>query len=242
MKTLTDISKKGLYKFGISYIAIITIIAAVSNYFTWHSEFSPLLGIMVFIIGIMLWIALYAPMYVFIKRDAWRIRDFGFVVNKRVIIISIILVLFIITKLKLGFSFVFIGYILLEAFARIGEEVFYRGFIYTFFLKLFNRKQNSWIWAVLISSLMFAVIHTQTFLPDNHLNIQTIFLNALILGLLRVWTDSILLGIIIHCVSNGGILCMLAGILVYVAIIMITYFRKKINEKECNIDPINNEG
>lgn len=240
MKMVKNISKKEVYKFGIAYIALITVIAAIFNYFTWHSKYSSSLGFMIVVLTIMLWIAFYVPMYVFIKRDAWSIRDFGFVVNKRLIIISIILVLFIIIKLKLCFSFAFVGYILLEAFARVGEEVFYRGFIYTFSLKLFNGKQNSWIWAIFISSLMFAIIHTHTFLPDNQLNILSIFLSALILGLLRFWTDSILPGIIIHCVANGGILCMLAGILLYVAILIIAYFIER-NKKESNIVLIDNE-
>jgi membrane protease YdiL (CAAX protease family) len=235
MRLLEGIQNREVYKLGIVYIAIITITAAIANYFTWHAQFSSiLLQITVFVLGIMMWIAFYVPMYIFIKRDAWEIRDFGFVINKRLIILSVVLVLFIMTKLKLSFSFVFFYMILLEAIARTGEELFYRGFIYSFVLKLLNKKQNSWLWAVVISSLLFAIVHTQTFLPDNSLNIPSIFISALLLGLLRHWTNSILPGVIIHTVSNGGLLCMLIGILVYLIILIVGRYIGKASKIELN--------
>lgn len=228
MKMPDDIQNKQVYKLGIFYIAVITIIAAVSNYFTWHAKFtSDILGIGVFFLGIMLWISFYVPMYIFIKRASWRVEDFGFVINKRLTIISAILIIFISFKINSSFSFAFIGFFLLEAFARVGEELFYRGFIYNLVLKLSKAKQNSWLFAVFISSFLFTIMHTQTFLPDNPLNMPSIFISALLLGLLRHWTGSILPGIIIHCAANGGILSMIMGILIYILIFMIDYFKER---------------
>lgn len=63
------------------------------------------------------------------KRDAWEIEDFGFAANKRLTVVSVILVLLMIIRLKFDFSFSFNHMIFFKAFARTGEELFYRGYI-----------------------------------------------------------------------------------------------------------------
>lgn len=223
MKLLSDIPNRGVYKFGMAYIISITVIGAIANYFTWHRQFSSaVIETTLFIFEIIIWIALYVPMYVFMRRDAWKIEDFGFAANKRLTVVSVILVLLIIIRLKADFSFNHM--IFFEAFARTGEELFYRGYIYGLVIKLSKRKENSWKWAVLISSFFFAIMHTQTFLPGNPLSMPDIFITALILGLFRHWTASILPGIIIHCATNGGILCMFIGILIYLVVLAASLF------------------
>lgn len=228
MNILKNVTNKGVYKFGIIYALVITIIGGIANYFTWHGEFSSVvLGILVFSFAIILWVALYFPMYIFVKKAKWQIYEFGFVINKRLIILSVIFIVFFIYKVEFSFTLTNFPILSLVAFARVGEEIFYRGFIYALVLKLLKSEKNSWLWAVLISSFMFAVMHTQTFLPSNTLSMFSIFLTALILGLFRAWSGSILLGSIIHCFASGGYICMISGMIIYLIIYIIGHLTKR---------------
>lgn len=228
MKLLNNVTNQKVYKFGIIYIVIITIIAAIANYFTWHAQItSQTMFISVFIVGFILWIGMYFPVFIFMKKDKWKLEDFGICLNKKLTIGTLLLTTFILWKIGLKFSVSNLPFAVVEAFARVGEEIFYRGFIYAFVLKLFANKRKPWILAVIISSFLFTIMHTQTFLPENSLNMFSIFMTSVLLALFRHWTDSILLGIILHCVSNGGIETMLIGMIIYFIFLIITVRKKR---------------
>jgi membrane protease YdiL (CAAX protease family) len=228
MKSFDSTPNDKIYRFGIIYTLIFTLIAAVTNYFTWHVQFSTVtISILATILFFTMWFALYMPMPIFIKKAKWEFKDFGFVLNKRTIIISVAIALLILFKLGLTFQLSYIPDALIEGFARVGEEVFYRGFLYTLVLKLFKGKERPNFWAVVISSFVFAIMHTQTFLPTNPLTMQGIFINTLLLGFFRYFTGSILPGVIFHCASNAGVLAMLSGTLIYCLFIIFDYLRTR---------------
>lgn len=232
MKVLNSIPNKRVYRFGIIYTLVLITIAAVANYFTWGTQFaSTIINVLLLILTIAMWTALYVPIPIFIKTANWKLRDFGFVVNKGTIIISLGLALLVLFRLGVNLQLNYLQYALIDAVARVGEEVFFRGFIFTLVIKLLQGKQWSSFWAVVISSLAFAIVHTQTFLPSNHLTMLDIFISSLLMGVIRYFTGSVLPGIIAHCAGNAGILGMLAGILIYCLFILINYLLGRTKNK-----------
>lgn len=225
-----------LYKVSILYTLILIIIAAIANYFTWDTIYeSAIVNAFLLVLTIAMWIALYIPVPVLIIKADWKISDFGFVINKGTIIASFAVGALMLIRLGWTFRFDLIQYTIIEAFARVGEELFFRGFIFTLALKLFKGKENSVLWAILISSVLFAIVHTQTFLPSNHLTMIDIFISGLIIVIIRYFTGSILPGIITHLAGNAGVLGMAFGILIYcIVIIVVSVSRKK---SEMNIEP-----
>jgi membrane protease YdiL (CAAX protease family) len=72
----------------------------------------------------------------------------------------------------------------------IGEEVFFRGFIFS------TLRRWGWAWAVTLSSLLFAAVHLQVvhFLP--------ILLLGVVLAVLYQRTGSLVASIAVHGVNN----------------------------------------
>lgn len=81
--------------------------------------------------------------------------------------------------------------------APIVEEVVYRGVLYSAFQRTFNV-----IIAVILVTLIFAIVHVPQYYPD-FAKIISILLLSLILTLIRVKTDNLLPCIIFHTVFNG---------------------------------------
>ncbi len=160
------------------------------------------------------WALLYLPLPLYLRFAGWQVDDFGFRLDWRVLAAT-------------GAAFLFTFPVFLysrpdwtvalrEGIARTGEELFFRGFVYALLLKLFDGKKRAWVWAVLGSSLAFTLIHTHTFLPIYQgEGIGYIFINALILALLRAWSGSILPGILVHGVLNGGPWGAVVGMVIY---------------------------
>lgn len=236
MTQFEDSKTSKLYRFGVVYTLVIVIIAAIANYFTWDSVYeSSIVNAFILILTIAMWIALYIPVPVFMTKADWKISDFGFVINKGTFIASFAVGALMLIRLGWTFRFDLIQYTVIEAFARVGEELFFRGFIFTLALKLLKGKENSVLWAILISSVLFAIVHTQTFLPSNHFTMIDIFISGLIMVIIRYFTGSILPGIITHLAGNAGVLGMVFGILIYcIVIIVVRVSRKK---SEMNIEP-----
>lgn len=235
MENIIDDLKPKVYKFGVIYSIVLVLIAAITNYFTWDIQNeSEILNSLIVVFGVVLWIALYIPMPVFMIKAKWKISDFGFVLNKSTLIVSLILSLFLTIRLAGTFKLEYFTISIVETFARVGEELFFRGFIFTLAVKMLGKKENAKLWAVLISSLMFTVVHTQTFLPTNQLTMIDIFLSSLMICVFVYFTGSILPGIILHLAGNAGTLGMLLGIVLYGLFIIIAYIFNKSNDGNKN--------
>jgi len=153
----------------------------------------------------------------------YEISELGFKITKSLLISLPIFLIIIFAKTNYDISINTFYWAILLSFARVGEEVFYRGFVYTLCLKLFQNRERPWIWAMTLSSFAFAVMHTQY---DINIMVNT-FVLAIFLALCRHITDSILIPIIIHCAFAGGILTILMGIFIYFIFVLIGFLRKE---------------
>jgi membrane protease YdiL (CAAX protease family) len=90
---------------------------------------------------------------------------------------------------------------LLEAYARTSEELLFRGFLIGELVRLFRNSLRKNMWAAIVSSVVFAGMHSHHGL---RLMILRTLPNSAFPGLIAVWTDSILLPIAIHCGTAGG--------------------------------------
>src|SRR5574340_565579 len=135
----------------------------------------------------------------------------------------------------------------IEAFARTGEELFFRGFLYALLLKLFHTRKWPWLWAAVVSSILFAAVHTQgfqsTFLVStsgitagNNIlgRLLNVFMSGLLIALLRYWSDSILPGALIHAALLGGLLTPPFTLLIYALLLAWAWIRK---ERDLFLEP-----
>lgn len=80
------------------------------------------------------------------------------------------------------------------------------------------------MWAILVSSLAFALVHTQTFLPESTDTMFAIFLFAIFLAFLRYATGSLLPGIIVHLAANTqDMLAVFLGCVIYGLFVFWSY-------------------
>jgi membrane protease YdiL (CAAX protease family) len=187
---------------------------------------------------LILWASLYLPVIVLPLAARWKVTDFGFSLNPNLAIAALLITL--LCAVMTNAIAATWGSGILEAFARTGEEVFMRGFLITFFIRLFDKKRRPWVWAAIVSSILFALVHTQTFqqsYPGAHgspytpaiFTIIQRFLNVfgigLVLALLRVWTRSILPGAIAHGIINSNILALPFVLVIYLLITFWAYKR-----------------
>lgn len=216
--------KRNVYAFGVIYIIGSLIVFAILNYFAWTTGPVTELTLLYFVS----WTSFYVPLFIFYISAQWKVTETGFTVNKWVgiiVVLSLILGGYVYMKAP---DIVVVEkwyYSLIEAFARTGEEVYIRGFIYTLVLKLFQHKKKPWMWAVVLSSIVFAAMHTQTLLPEYGTSIFQIFLFALFTAYMRHLTGSILPGITIHCFLKGGLAGALFGWFIYVLFVLLSYYR-----------------
>jgi membrane protease YdiL (CAAX protease family) len=165
-------------------------------------------------IHLLLWGLLYVPLVFFPLTSDWEITDFGFAFGSHTRIAFFLILL----PSLMGAQNVNNSWLggFFEAFARTGEEVFFRGFLFLLLLKIFSRRERPVAWASVISALIFALMHTQTFQPSYFEGIEmnrtflivqrlfNVFLLGLIFAWLRNWTNAILPSAIFHSLIQGG--------------------------------------
>lgn len=187
-----------------------------------------------------LWGLLYIPIIILPITTGLKVTDFGFTLNP-FLAIAIFLILTICTISNLtamtSWRSAFI-----EAFARTGEEIFFRGFLFILFLDLFQSKRRPWLWAAVASSILFALVHTQTFqpgyldqfgspsMPAGYQIVErllNVFGLGLFFALIRVWSHSILPGAIAHGLSAAGITTLPFVLLIYGMVTIWAYYRNE---------------
>jgi membrane protease YdiL (CAAX protease family) len=230
-----DVSQDRWELIGIGYVLLILVIAGYVNY---TEPYEPKAAVTPALDAILLWASLYIPLLVFPIAAKWEVRDFGFSINPAVILISLLLSGICAYSTQM-ITTTWYG-ALSEAFARTGEELFFRGFLFLLLLKIFGKKRRPWLWATLCSALGFTLIHTQTFQADVIAQLGpgpvafvvaqrlfNIFLPGVALALLRHWTKSILPGSIIHSMAYGGIGTLPFVLIIYAIITYWAYGRKE---------------
>jgi membrane protease YdiL (CAAX protease family) len=216
---------------AIGYSCIVLLIGAYQNYTTPYDldpTTRPTLS------HWFTWIGLYVPLFVFPLWAKWDVHKIGFLVNPLSIVISSLsAAIAVVFGLMLQFRTVSWGEATIEAFARSGEEIFFRGFLFILFVEIFHKKRRPWIWAAMISSVLFALVHTQIFQPAYYSThgsgpvayiiierLLNVFLFGLGFSILRHWTKSILPGSIIHGLLNAGSLTLPFTIVIHAAIVL----------------------
>ena len=197
------------------YILVILLIGALGNYYGFKHLWLDLL----------FWTALYLPLLIFPRLAGWNLTQMGFSLNLRLLLVSGLLLMVVWIPLRdslLNFRLEQLPTILIQTYARMGEELFFRGFIFLFALKIFRSQKWPALWAVALSTLCFTWVHTQTLLPGAQTDINAVVLFALVMGLLRAWTASTLPGIIAHLMLNGTPPGVLLGGVAYLVTALIT--------------------
>jgi membrane protease YdiL (CAAX protease family) len=193
-----------------AYILVILLVGALGNYYGFKS----------LVLDLLFWTALYLPALIFPRYAGWQAVQFGFSINLRLLLVSALMLMIVWSPIRdslLNFHLEQLPAILVQTYARAGEELFFRGFIFLFALQIFRSQKWPALWAVALSTLCFTWVHTQTLLPDAQTDINAVVLFALVVGLLRALTASILPGIIAHLVLNGAPYGILLAGAVYVA-------------------------
>jgi uncharacterized protein len=158
-----------------------------------------------------LWVLTYVPGIVLPWKAGWDAEDAGFGIGWKAIIVSAV----VLTALLVFVSsrHLFWPMAAIEAFARTGEEVFFRGFLFTLIWQFAQKKEKPSTWAVVGSSLAFALVHTQTFQAGGVIDQGVIlvverfinlFLFGVVLSFIRFRIGSILPGALTHATLNGG--------------------------------------
>lgn len=209
------------YRLGLIYTFTLLLIVGIGNYYTWKSGTLENINLL-FLLG---WVALYVPLFIFHKYDHWEIKEFGFIINYKILLFLVVFLIILFSNkgipLIRNWKSVFF-----ETFARTGEELFFRGFLYALFFKIFNNQNRPWIWAVIFSSSLFTIVHTQTLLPDYSSNMFDIFMIGFFLALLRKWTESILPCMLIHIfIKSFDVLGCILGIVFYFVFVLVAYFK-----------------
>jgi len=217
------------------YTAVFFAIVCYLNYTLPYSGGpieTPTIGIILF------WALLYLPVIALPLIARWEVKDFGFTVSPILAAVSVLAA--VLCGALAASARVAWDSAALEAYARTGEELFFRGFLFTFFMRLFAGRRRPWLWAVLLTSLFFSLAHTQTFnqsylsqngspaMPAAYIifeRLANVFGIALVLGGLRAWTRSILPGMIAHGLLNGGFLTLPFVLLIYAAFTFWAYRR-----------------
>ena len=184
------------------------------------------------------WGLLYLPVVILPIVAGRKVTEFGFTLNPFLMLIILLVV-------------AMCGYItptgmviwrsaLIEAFARTGEEIFFRGFLFVLISQLFRNKRRPWLWAAIGSSLLFALAHTQTFQPGYLAHygspllsvscqfferLLNLFGLAFVFALIRVWTHSILPGAVAHSLSKAGMATLPFVLLIYGAATLWAHWR-----------------
>jgi membrane protease YdiL (CAAX protease family) len=188
--------------------------------------------------SLMLWGSLYLPVIFLPIVAGWKVTDFGFTLNPFLALAVLLIVTMCAYITPTGM--VTWQSTLVEAFARTGEEIFFRGFLIVLFSELFRNRRRPWLWAAIASSILFALGHAQTFQPGYFTQrgspelsvgyeivqrLLNLFGLAFAFALLRIWTRSILPGAIAHGLSNAGITTLPFVLLIYAVATVWAHWR-----------------
>jgi membrane protease YdiL (CAAX protease family) len=220
---------------GIGYSLLIMSVGGYLNYITPY-EPGPADDVQPWYL--LFWALLYLPLLVYPIYANWRVSRFGFSVTPYTLLASVLFAM-LCGSVTATQNPAWWG-ALTEAFARTGEELFFRGFLYLLLLEIFVNSRRPWIWAVVGSSLAFTLVHTQAFQPyyleaspvmsPAYLAAERLF-NIFLLGalfaLLRHWTKSILPGSIAHSLVQSSFLALPFVLLIYAVFIGWAHLRKE---------------
>ena len=233
MNSRQDKSKSKLI---IASLYAITMILA-GAYFNYKKPYSPDPVTTPSPIQIILWSLFYLPLFFIPLFSNWKISDMGFSVNFR-ILIALIPVVLLCGPIAINFNQVYETTLLSsisEALARTGEEIFFRGFLIFLITNILKKHDKSIFWAGLLSSIIFASIHTQVFqanyFHDSSASKVYLILEKLLnftvagglFAILRIWSHSIIPGVVAHSILRGGLFSLPFSLMIYIIIVLVAF-------------------
>lgn len=154
------------------------------------------------------------------KRFGWSLREWGFGFSFRswvAIGFSILLTLLAwlpaslssrfgglptdFVGLRDAFNEVGVPMLLFLGYARIAEELIYRGFALVFLRRFLPSSRYRTILAVLVSSALFCLVHTHKSPGEN---VSMFFGGAIPLAAFTVWSRSLSFALVVHGAIGGG--------------------------------------
>ena len=191
---------------------------------------------------ILFYVPIYGAFVHSVRHWKWSLDEWGFGLKGRTwlaISLAFLALLFVwlpLPSIELGsvrigdfgsiraiFSQVSVSMLLFEGYARIAEELLYRGFALILFRRIFSQSRFSGLWAVLLSSALFALVHTHK-IPQ----MLQLFLGAAVpLAAFTIWTRSISSALVFHAIAGGGHVGALCAAVFFSSVAVYNAKRKK---------------
>jgi membrane protease YdiL (CAAX protease family) len=249
---------KRVYAQGLGFLLGFSALGALLNYLNTLDMVSPAQEAPQWVHAIF-WVAIvlfYVPIYgAFVhsvRNWKWSLDEWGFGLRGRTwlsIGLAFILLLFVwlplpsfelgsihigdLGSMRANFSQVGIPMLLFGGYARSAEELLYRGFALVLFQRMFSRYRSNKLWAVILSSALFALVHTHR-VPQM---LQLFLGTSIPLAALTIWTRSISVALVIHALAGGGHVGALCAALFFSGVAVYNARRKKLAQSFVNADP-----
>ncbi len=183
-------------RMNLLYVLGVTILAGVLNWLFRNTPAMPT-GIHL-VVALLAYPLMWGSVFVAQHTQGRKLTEYGLDLNVKVFVGAAVTDMFL---LAWPWSDNSVAKSVVEAYARTSEELLFRGFLIGELVRLFRDSHRKNMWAAIVSSVVFAGMHTHHGL---RLMILRTLPNSVFLGLIAVWTDSILLPIAIHCGTAGG--------------------------------------
>ncbi len=173
----------------------------------------------------LLWAGIYLPIFVLPLLAGWSESELGLTLDGWTAVVSaaLLLLLAVYTGINLPPARDWSPW-LAEGFARTGEEFFFRGLLFALALRLARERLSplkAAMWALALTSLLFALVHAPFYGSMGGVSLPVALVAGLALGLLRLWTGSVLPGIMVHAAFNAGIPGMIVGVAIYFIVLAV---------------------
>lgn len=214
-------------KLGIIYsLFVLALSTGITLYLFYHGDTNQELASIIKWFFVLLF---FLPLFLFMDSSDFTLAELGFKFSWKSVIITfcIVLTLSIATRFNAVAELTF-GSRIFEGIARTGEELFFRGFLYLIILRIFKDEKHKNASAMILSSLIFTIAHTEIFLGTYHFGFFNMFFNTFItFAIIRHFSKSILPVVAIHTFMNGGIVSCIIGIMITSCIMYINYSKEK---------------
>lgn len=233
---------------GVIFLLGYSLLSAILNYLNSIAQSNTVPGkppLWIAIIGWTFIVLFYLPIYAIflhsVRRWSWSLDEWGFNLHGRAWISNAGAILGLVgvwlllhfewgnlsffevdaTQPQMGVSL-----LLFQGYARVAEELLYRGLALVLFQRLFSNSPCRSLWAVLLSSACFTLVHTHR--PSM---LMWLFVSSVLLAAIVLWTRSLALAFAIH--SAAGLhIGMLYAIIVYSGVAFFNERSKHLRESE----------
>ncbi len=148
-------------------------------------------------------IGVVASLVVSVARHKWTLTEWGFSLDRRILVSLTFIALGTIlnlmdTRMPRGVQyedawlFPYVGY-------STVEELVFRVILISQLVKLFSSVRFAALWAILISSLAFTVVHMPI---KSYFQLQDLFVNSILFGTIYCVTGSVLVPMYFHVLGN----------------------------------------